>query len=289
MDRGITLCRAAIAAAVMITTCPAARAGTWRRDLEIRGTVAGVLGRGRINVFLPSAYAARKASPFRLLIVLHGWRGHGHDWERNSPLSHYADKHRYVVVAPHMGTTVYERSYYPETRGRYRWGAIPGGRWIGEVVLPHVRRRYNVSKAGHGTGIFGLSTGGRGAALLPAYYPGSFGAFAALSADYDITMDPREPTATHIYGLYARFPERWKRDNSRFLLDRMRKVPALLIHGGRDRVCQPEQSRLFAAELGRRGYDVTHIEDPNLGHDWKLWSGYLGAVFDFFDDKLRAR
>jgi S-formylglutathione hydrolase FrmB len=258
----------------------------WKRNVALRGKVDGVRGVGKVNVYLPKGYGAR-GKPFRLLLALHGWRGRGSDWERHSPLAHYADRHGYVVVAPHMKATVYERRYYPETSKRHRWGAIPGGRWLGEVVLPRVRARYNVRKDRAGTGVFGLSTGGRGAALLAQYYPKQIGAFAALSGDYDITLMPRDKTVTYIYGPFARFPERWRRDNSKVLLERLRGVPALLIHGRRDRVCPVQQTRLFARDMKRKGFDVTFIEDPNLGHSWKLWAGYLGAVFDFFDGKLR--
>jgi enterochelin esterase-like enzyme len=269
---------------LLLVASPARAA--WQRGVVVKGKVDGVPGVGKINVFLPAGYSA-DARPFRLLLALHGWRGRGSDWERNSPLAHYASRHRYVIVAPHMKTTVYERRYYPETSPRHRWGAIPGGRWLGEVVLPRVRARYNVRRDRGGTGVFGLSTGGRGAALLAQYYPKQFGGFAALSGDYDITLMPKDRTVTYIYGSFARFPERWRRDNSRTLLERLRGVPALLIHGRRDRVCPVAQTRLFARDMRRKGYDVTFIEDPNLGHGWKLWAGYLGAVFDFFDRKLK--
>lgn len=263
--------------------------GTWRRNITITGKVGGVTGTGKINIFLPASYSKTRKRSFKLLVALHGWRGRGSDWERNTPLSYYANKHGYVVVAPHMGTTVYERRYYPETHPRYKWGKIPGGRWIGEVLVPYMRKHYNVTKKKSGTGIFGLSTGGRGAALLPAYYPKMFGAFAALSGDYDITLMPKDKTCTYIYGPYDKFPKRWRRDNSKYLLDRLKGIPALLIHGKPDKVCPAQQTRLFARDMKRKGLEVVYIEDLVLGHSWKLWSGYLGAVFEFFNGKLRVR
>jgi S-formylglutathione hydrolase FrmB len=277
----------ALVCALAALSTAAESGGTWQREIPISGAVGAVTGSGRINVFLPAGYSPTRTPPFKLLIALHGWRGSGADWERNSPLAHYANRRGYVIIAPHMGTTVYERSYFPETLGKYRWGAIPGGRWVGEVVLPYARRHYNVSRSRRGTGVFGLSTGGRGAALVAQYQPQAFGAFAALSADYDITLAPEEKTATFIYGPHRTFPERWRKDNSRFLLEQLKHVPALLIHGALDRVCPVTNSRLFARDLRRKGYDVTYVEDPALGHDWKLWAGYLGALFEFFDAKLR--
>jgi dipeptidyl aminopeptidase/acylaminoacyl peptidase len=113
-----------------------------------------------------------------------------------------------------------------------------------------------------------------------------FGAFASLSGDYDITLQPKEKTCTRIYGPYAKFPERWRRDNSKYLLSRLKGIPALLIHGKRDRVCPVKQTQLFARDMKRKGYDVTYIEDPKLGHNWKLWAGYLGAVFGFFGERF---
>ncbi len=261
--------------------------GRWLRGLRLEGTVAGVKGAATVNLFLPAGYAATRARPYRLLVALHGWRGRAAEWERRTPIARLASARGYVIVAPELGTTVYERSFFPETSPRHRWGAIPGGRWVGEVVLPEIRARYHVSRARSGTGVLGISTGGRGAALLAAYYPERFGAFAALSADYDITMAPTERTCTYVYGPYARFPERWRADNSRTLLARLERTPALLIHGARDRVCPVAQSRLFARELRQRGYDARLIEEEKLGHEWRLWAGSLAAVFAFFDEKLR--
>jgi len=39
--------------------------------------------------------------------------------------------------------------------------------------------------------------------------------------------------------------------------------------------------------MKRKGMDVVYVEAPVLGHDWKLWGGFLGAVFGFFGEKLR--
>ena len=180
--RATTVVAALALVAGTMRAAHAAGAGTWRRNITITGKVNGVTGSGKINIFLPKGYTSNRKEAMKLLVALHGWRGRGDDWERNSPLGYYANKHGYVVVAPHMGTTVYERSYFPETHPKYKWAAIPGGRWIGEVVVPYMRRNYNVSKTRMGTAIMGLSTGGRGAALLPAYYPRMFGAFAASAS-----------------------------------------------------------------------------------------------------------
>ena len=259
--------------------------GTWRRRKTISGTVDGVTGSGKINIFTPRGYSRRRREPFRLLIALHGWRGRGGDWEKHSRINYWADKYGFVIVAPHLGTTVYERAYYPETRKKFKWGKIPGGCWVGEVVLPYIRKNYNVHQTRSKTGIFGLSTGGRGAALLPVYYP-EFKAFAALSGDYDITLQPKERTCSYIYGPYAEFPHRWKRDNSKFMLTKLKNISAFLVHGKLDRICPVTQTRLFYREMKRKGYDVEYHE-PALGHNWKVWDGYLGRTFNFFNHKLK--
>lgn len=260
--------------------------GTWRRNKTISGTVDGVSGTGRISVFTPRGYSRTRKDPFRLLVALHGWRGRAADWEKRSRITYWANKYQYVVVAPDMGTSVYERAYYPETRARFKWGKIPGGRWVGEVVLPHMRKHYNVYKTRNKTGVFGLSTGGRGAALLPVYYR-QFRAFAALSGDYDITLQPKERTCTYIYGPYAKFPGRWRRDNSKYLLDKYRDVAAYLVHGVKDSLCPVKQSQLFYRDLKSKGFDVTAEFPPKLGHSWYVWDGYLGQTFEFFNKKLR--
>ncbi len=260
--------------------------GTWRRNKTISGSVDGVTGKGRIGVFMPHGYSAARKEPFRLLVALHGWRGKASDWEKRSRITYWANKYQYVLVVPDMGTSVYERAYYPETRARYKWGKIPGGRWVGEVVLPYMRKRYNVYKTRQKTGVFGLSTGGRGAALLPVYYK-EFRAFAALSGDYDITLQPKERTCTYIYGPYARFPGRWRKDNSRYLLSEYKDVAAYLVHGVKDSICPVKQSRLFYQDLKKKGFDVTAEFPAKLGHSWYVWDGYLGKTFQFFNEKLK--
>ena len=259
--------------------------GTWRRGRTITGTVGGVTGKGKINIFTPRGYSKKRKPPFRLLIALHGWRARAGDWEKHSRINYWANKYGFVIVAPEVGTTVYERKYYPETREKYKWGKIPGGKWVGEVVLPYMRRHYNVYQTRARTGIFGLSTGGRGAALLPAYYP-EFRAFAALSGDYDITKQPKERTCTYIYGSYAKFPHRWRRDNSKTLLKKLKHVSAYLAHGKRDRLCKVEQSRWFCRDMKKAGYDV-ECDFPDEGHTWKVWDGYLGKTFKFLDSRLK--
>ena len=66
------------------------------------------------------------------------------------------------------------------------------------------------------------------------------------------------------------------------------RLDVVLGHSKRDKVCPRGQSRLFARDMKAKGLDVIYTEDPVLGHNWKLWSGYLGAVFEFFNGKLRV-
>jgi S-formylglutathione hydrolase FrmB len=265
-----------------------------------------VKGKGKINIYLPKNYNST-AKPFPLVIALPGWGRIplAHEWETKAKASIQAENAGCVLVLVEVSKTAYETSFYPETNKWFKWGNIPGTLWVGEVVLPFVKAHFNVDKTGRKTGIFGLSTGGRGAVFIPQTYPKSFRAAVSMSGDFDRVMIYNwtkkthknimayDPPSVYMYG-HPRNPEilkRWQtKDNpsskKNILALKNNKISVLLIHGKADYVVLDNQSSTLYKKLIKAEVDVKFVNPDGLGHSFELWATYLPLAFDFFKEKF---
>lgn len=265
--------------------------GSWLRNIPVPYRIKGALHHGSLNVYFPKRYL--KGSGVRTLVLLHGYRQVPGDWETKTPVARYADEHGFVLVCPAMATTLYESDYYPETVNR--WAPMPGSRFVTEVLLPFVREQYGIARKRNLTGIYGISTGARGAILLAARHGDLFAAAAGLSGDYHASSMRRDRILTSVFGRYEEHRERWEKEvNILAMAERLRKTPLFLGHGTRDGVVPPQQTELLARRLdelrGRgRGYEclVEREKSEGAGHDWRYWGGLTPEVFTFFDRYLR--
>ncbi|MBI5548674.1 MAG: hypothetical protein HY901_32735, partial [Deltaproteobacteria bacterium] len=230
--------------------------------------------RAKVLVYLPRGYSSQKR--YRLLIALHGWGHAPEDFRQHTSLAAHADRQGLVLVLPEMGKTVYETRFYPETRGR--WGAIPGARWIGEVVLPFARERFAVSKDKADTAILGYSTGGRGAVVVAQRYR-EFSRVISLSGTYALLELPaalgESKIHAAVFGDLVKHAERWRLDDGvrpdlRAALD---GVQLVLAHGGQDKVVPPSQLEVMERFLGgeRSGAKLSTRLEEKAGHDWPFW------------------
>lgn len=264
-----------------------------------------IKGTGEVNVYLPkNYYSSRKTYP--LLVGLPGWRAKADEWRTKANITRFAQQYNYVIALVEVYTTAYETKYYRETNSRYKWGAIPGAIWVGEVVLPYLKHHFRIDKTGKKTGIFGLSTGGRGAVYLPQLYPKLFRACVSMSGDFDRigilnwckkhrrNIMRHDPPSVTIYGNPRRgshILKRWQTvDNPSSLKNiqvlKKNKISVLLIHGKQDRAVPEEQSRNFYLKLKTAGIDVKYIAPRHFGHNWNLWTEYLPLTFQFFKNKF---
>lgn len=285
---------ALIVAVFLLFECGAAAPdvspGSWLRNVPVPYRVGKVQHIGSMHLYFPKGYSPDSAA--RTLILLHGYRQEPGDWEARTPVARYADEHGFVLVCPAMSTTLYESDYYPETVNR--WATIPGSRFVTEILIPFVRERYGVARKRNLTGVYGISTGARGAVLLAARHNGLFSAAAGLSGDYDASSMRRDRILTSVFGRYDEHRERWEREvNILAMAEKLRKTPLFLGHGTRDGVVPPLQTDLLAGRLddlrGRgRGYEcVVEREKSNgAGHDWRYWGDLTPEVFAFFDRHL---
>ena len=220
-----------------------------------------------------------------VVLGLPGWKFAARTWEDKARISDHAEALGVVVALADMNTTVYESAFYPESRADRRWCgvrcAIPGSEWVGRILAP-----YLVDTYGSILGMFGLSTGGRGAVLVSQHYPElAIGRVCSMSGTYD--LDALQPGTgeykihANVYGERPVHPERWAADDSLKLVERLDSVELLLIHGTEDPYVPSSQSDVLFKAMSSRGAQVRLVPVVGGGHDWKLWSGYLRSCLDF--------
>lgn len=214
------------------------------------------------------------------VLVLPGWNFSRTEWHTKTTILILARERRLRMVFPDMLKTLYESRYFPETR--MKWGPTPGGQWIRTIFIPAMRE-YGIFREEGANYLLGLSTGGRGVALVSLDNPGLFRAGAALSGDFDQSAMKRDRLMAAVYGPYDRFAERWTSiDNpsARILEWRM---PIYLGHGKRDAVVPFDQTVAFykALTAARPGLPLTLSAPENAGHDFAYWQSELDKAFDF--------
>ncbi|MGK7877275.1 MAG: alpha/beta hydrolase-fold protein [Xenococcaceae cyanobacterium] len=238
------------------------------------------------DLYIPKNYGDASKHVLPCLLVLPGWNFQRTSWVENTRLVEYADKYGYALILPEMKKTLYESSYYPETK--MKWYRVPGGKFIKKRFIPEIQKRHNLLKEGQHNTMLGLSTGGRGVALIALENPGLFVAGASLSGDFSQENMRQDRLMTSVYGSFANFPERWKGyDNPQARVNEW-SMPLYLAHGTADNIVPESQSRLFHDALhrhGRHGDKASIKYNPvkGAGHDYKFWGGQLKEVFEFID------
>jgi len=270
---------------------PDIRPGAWLRNVKVDYEVDRVAYCGMAQIYFPKNYTSDTAS--RTLIVLHGFRQKPGDWETGTLIAEYADRYGMVLVCPAMTTTMYESKYYPETVNK--WAPIPGGEYISTILIGFLRKNFNLAKERECTGIFGISTGARGALLLAAQHREIFGAAAGLSGDYDAVSIKNDRLLVSVYGPYDGNRDRWENEvNILKLAENLQKTPIFLAHGTRDSVVPPPQTAMLAERLKelaaeKTGYELVVDQEKSngSGHDWMYWGRLVPDVLMFFDQKLK--
>lgn len=274
-----------LAAASQAAPAPAP-AGRWEAH-RVAGRCGDAEGEGRVLVYLPRGYDPTRRWP--LALALHGWRHAPERW-RALGLDGLADEHGLVVVAPDMGTSVYERAFYPETRSR--WGPAPGACWVAEVVLPWARGRLAVDGRRAATAVLGYSTGGRGALVVAARWP-EFAFAGSLSGTYDLgALD----AGTGEYRIHAQvlgprdaFGRRWRGEEIPLDAPALRATRLWLAHGDADPVVPVAQQDAAAATLARAHAPLVARRVAGAAHDDAFWRAQLPALVEALAAGVGAR
>ena len=221
--------------------------------------------------------------------MLPGWNFSRTSWVNNSAVVKYAQEYGYALILPEMGKTLYESQYYPQTT--MKWNSLPGGQFIKQRFIPAVQTKHQLLLPGRHNTMLGLSTGGRGVALIALENPGLFVAGASLSGDFSQENMPQDRLMTSIYGRFNSFPQRWKgRDNPQARVAEW-IMPLYLAHGTADHTVPESQTLMFCQQLKEyHGKKISIQCDrlPGAGHDYQFWGGRLPAVFQFFEQQKQT-
>lgn len=263
--------------------------GRWIRDVSVPIAYNGETSVAKIQVFFPKEYVQGKK--YRTIIALHQYDNGSRDWETSSPIESLANKYRFVIVCPAMGKTLYENSYYPETTNK--WNIIPGGKFIGEVLIPFLNDSFGLSLSRSSTGIMGITVGAHGAILVAESYPDLFGAAAGISGYYDPTIMQTSKMIESVYGSYRNNQLRWEtEDNTLKNAEKLSGVAVFLYHGGKSDAFQEGQSRIMAIRLKQlqnksTAYSITYSEQKSYQYGWTWWKTQVPAAMEFFNANLK--
>ena len=218
------------------------------------------------------------------ILVLPGWRYSRKRWYKETDLLKYAEKYGFRAVFPEMGITNYESKYFKKTT--LKWAATPGGKWIKEIFIPHLQKKYGLFLSRKRNYILGLSTGGRGVLLISLQNPDLFKAGATLSGDCNQVKMPMDRLMTKSYGPFKSNRARWHNvDNpERKALAGKWKMPLYIGHGKKDRISPFSQSASLYRTLKKMNpkLKVKFNAPKNAGHDFKYWNSEVGPALKFF-------
>lgn len=228
-------------------------------------------------------YVPETRKPLKLLLALPGWKLKATDWVHKTDLQKYADREGYILILLEMHTSIYASQYYPQTK--MKWHKMAGGQFIKERFIPEMQNRFGLIRSGHENYLLGLSTGGRGVAMIALENPGLFIAGSALSGDFDQSVMPGDRLMAAVYGPYKSNKDLWEgRDNPAKRASEW-TMPLYLSHGKKDKVVPYNQSVLFYEAIRKakgESFPVVLEMPADQAHDYKFWNYGLKGTFQFF-------
>jgi|GEM_PF-558551 len=188
----------------------------------------------------------------------------------------------YLLIMPEMGRSLYSSQYFPQTQANYK--QYPDQNWFIDSLIPHLQLEYALALEEQRNFIVGISTGGRGAALLALARPKLWTAIASLSGDFDQSQMPNDKLMRNFYGPYAQFSQRWKTvDNVIARIDDW-QTPIFIGHGGADRIVPPSQSQQLFDSLQSRlaPNQILYSAPPTAKHNYAYWGAEAKNILPFF-------
>ncbi len=249
----------------------------WRKDTLQTVLIAGHL----VDIRLP-AQGEIKGN----IIVLPGWSFSKEDWCNKSTLCNKALAQGYCLILPEMSKSVYSGAYYPETVKD--WQKFPNKAWITTDMIPTLQKKHNILLSTQKNFILGLSTGGRGVALIALAQPTLFTAVASISGDFDQTQMATDRLMIGYYGSYLSFKSRWEGEDNPTKQAHLWQTPIYLGHGKMDNIVPFTQTKMF--------YDAVKKHNPTLKmklnlpakamHDYAYWDSEVDNMLAFFANFL---
>lgn len=255
-----------------INGLPEERSG-WFKDMNVGGVP--------YDLYIPSRYSGL------VVLVLPGWNYPKHQWpEKNPQMIELAELYGAALIFPEMLVSIYASEYYEQTTRRWH-ARHPGGEYIREFFIPMMQTRHGLLTESTFNALIGLSTGGRGVALIALENPDVFQAGSALSGDFDQSLKTTDRLMTAHYGSYEEYEDRWLgRDNPAMRVSEW-SMPIYIAHGEQDRIVPESQSAHFYSELlkaaGGESANIIYNKVEDAGHDYDFWGAELVPSFKFFD------
>lgn len=255
------------------------------------------------HVLLPSAYALpeSRSTRFPVLYLLHGLTGHYTDWVKNSQITQYAARHRFIIVTPEG-----ENSWYTDSP------VVPTEKfesYVMQELIPEVQKRYRTIESRSGRAIAGLSMGGYGALKFGVKYPETFYLAASMSGavgaaqfkikDLGASASGELPAnlppfiKTVVQSVNQAFgpeggPTRNANDLFQLVRDlpeaRIKELPFLYLDCGTEDSLIKSNKELSDILLTRK---IPHEsrELPGI-HNWPYWDGQIREVLDLVEARL---
>jgi putative tributyrin esterase len=223
------------------------------------------------------------------ILVLPGWNFTRDDICNKSDFCAKAKEKGFVIVLPDMMKSVYATKLYPETRKE--WLIYPQLPWLIDTFIPILQNKFNLLQPGQCNFIFGISTGGRGVAMIAVHSQGIFIAGAALSGDYNQLEMPDDKLISGYYGEYLKFPDRWSGEDNPFQNAEKVNIPLFLAHGKADSIDPYHQTEEFYNILKTihpgLGHELVLVD--NAGHNYDFWNSQYENVFAFFNRMAKTK
>lgn len=241
----------------------------YSKALDVQVSVYVLLPENEGGIGISSA--AGKEAP-RVLYLLHGYSDDHTIWLRRTSIDRYAADKNLAVVMPAVNHSFYTN----EAHGEKYWD------FVSEELPQAIQRFFRVSDRPRDTFVCGLSMGGYGAMKLALTHPDRFRAAGSFSGALDIaapermTKDRKE-RYERIFGDVRTL--QGSAHDLHHLLEKNASAPEkprLYIACG-DKDFLYSQHGPFIKKAEALGWDVTHREVPDFGHEWAFWDQQIQA------------
>lgn len=220
------------------------------------------------------------------VILLHGWNHHPLRWCNETTLCDSLLSRGFCVLMPNFGKTTYQEDHYPETRKDYL--DYPDRLWMRDTFFRQLSQIPGLLDSTKTNFIAGISTGGRGAALLGLDFQEYFSGIILLSSDFDQSLLPNDPIYNGHYGSFSSFPERWLgNDNIQNRFQEF-KIPLFIAHGKSDKICDSRHSEIFYQTI------IDYDNHPKIstyfdkgGHNYAFWETCTPKIMEFISFLMR--
>ena len=240
------------------------------------------LGERRMfNILLPPDYDT-STRRYPTLYLLHGYGDDHTAWSYMTNLSHYAARHRIIVVMPDGSKSFYVNS-----------AADPKAKFEDYIVkdlIAHVDSTFRTIPLPRARAVAGLSMGGYGAAFLGLKHHDTYAAFGSFSGALGISHEmPHTPAnadaARRTKQMMAVFGAAGSADRvARDPFALLEKVPAAgmpmiyIACGGQDFLLS--QNRAFVELLGSKKIPYEYREVSPRIHSWDFWDDQIRIFLD---------